>query len=352
MTEHDDDGVRVGVVGMGWFGKTHLDAWASVRNARVVGVCDRVPEALAASTSSAQTRFHTDAGAGVDPQIPDDVARYRTVADLLDAGIDLLDVVVTEEEHEHCVRAGLEAGVSVIVEKPVAMTGPATRELVRLAEGSPGHLYVAQVLRFDPRYVALAEMVAGKPLRHLSFARHFQSAAHEVYGRAHPVLNASVHDIDAAVWLAGSAPARVTAFGSHFFERVQPDCVDVVMEWDSGLRAVVQNSWHLAASCPTGFTFDTVVHAAGATYTVRSEPTVQVWSDTATSPDLWLWPRYAGARAGALVAELQHFTDCAAAGIASNRVPLRQIVAMMDTCQAAMDALRSGVTQQLGEVSR
>jgi len=336
--------VRVGVAGLGWFGRVHVDAWASVRGAAIVGLCDRDPAARAGGGPAAQAQFHADVGGGAEPPLPG-VPRYAAVEELLARGVDLLDVVVTEEEHANCVRAALSAGVDVVVEKPLALTFGEAAELVALAEHLGRRIYVAQVLRFDPRHVALAEAVRGKALRHLSLSRHFQVSAHDVYGRIHPVLNAAVHDIDLAVWLVGRAPDRVSAFASHFLGRAQPDCLDLVLEWDGGLRAVIQNSWHLAPTCPYGFVFECVVHAAEGTYTVRNEPVIEEWSGTVAAPELFFWPRYAGARHGALVAELQYTADCVAQGTASERVPLSDALQVMSTCQAAMDALDSGQPQ-------
>jgi len=333
--------LRVGLVGLGWFGRMHLDGWSAVRGAKVVGVCDRDPHALAAVRPGAQGRFHRDAGSELSA-LPAELPRYQSLDQLLQSGVDLLDVVVTEDEHEGCVRAGLEAGADVLVEKPLALTLEAAEDLEGLARQTDRRLFVGQVLRFDARHVALWEAAQGHTLRHLSLARAFQVSAHDIYGRAHPAFNAAVHDIDLAVWLVGSAPARVHAFASHFFGREHPDCMDLILEWDGGLRAVIQNSWHLAPSCPYGFTFDCVVHAGDATLTLRSEPVLQVWSDTVEHPELYLWPRYGGSRAGALVAELQHVADCVRRGEESERVPLTQVLQVMATCQAAIDALASG----------
>jgi predicted dehydrogenase len=138
----------------------------------------------------------------------------------------------------------------------------------------------------------------------------------------------------------------VTAYASHFLRRPHPDTLDLVLEWDSGLRAVIQNSWHLAPTCPYGFVFDCTVHAVEGTYVVRNEPILQEWSKTAVSaPELFLWPRYGGDRQGALVAELQHVTDRVARHAPSERLPLTDALQVMSTCQAALDALTTGQPQ-------
>jgi predicted dehydrogenase len=343
--------VRVGLVGFGWFGRLHAQAWQNVRDAELVGLCDLDPIALglnpagpaSGSAAAPQDTFHRDLGGRVE-QVPDDVLRVTRLADLLSAGIDVLDVVTSEPAHVDCVQAGLDAGVDVIVEKPLALELEQAEKLYHQAVRGPAHLYVAQVLRFDRRHLALAEAVRQDELRHLSLQRNFQAAAHRVYGRVHPVHNAAIHDLDLAVWLAGRAPKRVTAYASHFFERPTPDCIDLVLEWDDGLRAIVQNSWHIAQSCPYGFEFQCAVQARDATYILRSEPVLTTWSNTegVTHPELFLWPFYAGARHGALQEELQHFADCSRDRRDSERVPLLDAMATMATCDAALRSLESG----------
>jgi predicted dehydrogenase len=340
--------LRVGLVGYGWFGRIHAQAWNSVRDAEIVGICDLDPAALehgqgGDDAPKAQASFHRDL-CGDAEQTLGDVVRTDRLSDLFELGIDLLDVVTTESAHFDCVRAGLEAGVHVVVEKPLALELAEARTLYRLAQESAGHLYVAQVLRFDRRHIALADALRGDELRHLSLQRNFQSVAHGVYGRVHPVHNAAIHDLDLAVWFAGGPPRRVTAYGSHFFERSAPDCIDLILEWDSGLRAVVQNSWHIAQTCPYGFEFACLAQARDATHILRSEPVLTTWSNTAgvSHPEMFFWPFYAGARSGALVEELQHFADCALAGRASDRVPLTDVMGTMATCDAALRSLATG----------
>ena len=38
------DKVRIGVIGLGWFGETHVDTYQGVHGAEVTAVCTRRPE--------------------------------------------------------------------------------------------------------------------------------------------------------------------------------------------------------------------------------------------------------------------------------------------------------------------
>lgn len=335
----DQDPVRVGQVGLGWFGQIHAQTWLGVPGTELVGVCDTDPAKLRLDSGpAAQSSFHVSAGS--DPLVlPDGVRRHARLDELLDDGIDVLDVVVHESAHAELVRAALLAGVHVIVEKPMALALAEVRELIDLAAERHRHIYVGHILRFDPRNVHLAAMIDRDSLRHMSFHRNFQETAHQVYGRVHPVFGAAIHDIDLALWYAGRRPETVSAFASSYFGAATPDVLDIVLHWGDGLRAVVQNSWHLSASCPYGFEFAGEVQTRGTTYVVRNEPDLHVWDASGvTSPEMHFWPLIHGARAGAIHAELTHFADCVRQGVASDRVPLAQVLWTAEIADAVLRA--------------
>ncbi|MEU4338101.1 Gfo/Idh/MocA family oxidoreductase [Micromonospora lupini] len=335
--------LRVGQVGLGWFGGIHAQTWPAVAGAELVAVCDADPTRLQPNGGGdAQDSFHVDAGHG-QLRLPDSVARFNDLDDLLGSGIDLLDVVVSEQAHADVVRRGLLAGVDVIVEKPIALDLADVRELIDVARTVGRNLYVGHILRFDVRNAALAGMVDAGGLRHMSFQRNFQTAAHQVYGRIHPVFGAAIHDIDLAVWYAGRRPNAISAFTSSFLGAATPDVLDIVLHWDDGLRAVIQNSWHVAAACPFGFEFECKVQTAGATYVLRNEPDLHVWDAAGVrAPEMHFWPLSGETRAGAIRAELQHYADCSRDGIASPRVPLEQVLWCAEIADTVITATAGG----------
>lgn len=334
--------VRVGQVGLGWFGVIHQQVWSEVPGIEMVGVCDTDPAALAGKAGPrAQDQFHVLTSS---PSRADDTARpmLRTpdLDELLAAGIDVLDVVVTEANHAACCRLALESGVDVIVEKPLALTSDEAEDLFALAERNGRNIYVGHVLRFDPRYVAMRQAYGGGELRHLSFERHFQASALDVYGRVHPVLAAAIHDVDVAVWWLDRQPDRVAAFGGYACGRVFPDTLTIVLRWDNGPMAVIQNSWHLAPENPYGFVYSATIQAVNQTLVTRNEPDVWIWGPGhAMSPDLFLWPDFAGVRSGALAAELTHFTQCVAQKNSSYRVPVDHVRMVARVSDAVMASL-------------
>jgi predicted dehydrogenase len=335
-----DRPVRVGQVGLGWFGSIHAQTWLRLRGVQLVGVHDRdVTRLHASGGADAQNAFHV-ATAHEPLRLPEHVARHADLDSLLSIGIDVLDVVVDERAHADIVRRALLAGVDVIVEKPLAVKLHDVRELIELAEACQRNLYVGHLLRFDVRNATVASLVHGASLRHLSFQRNFQTIAHQVYGRVHPVYAAAVHDIDLAVWYSRRRPQSVTAFASNYLGGATPDVLDIVLHWGDGLRAIIQNSWHLPPSCPYGFEFECKVQTENGTYVVRNEPDVQIWDSAGVaSPDMYFWPTMHNARVGAIRAELEHFTDCVRERVASPQIPLEHVLWTAEVSDAVLGAL-------------
>ena len=118
---------RIGVVGTGWWATTaHLPALAGHPGADLVAVCDPLPDRARAAAE----RF----GA---PQ------HFTDVAALLDAGlVDGVVVATPHTSHHSVARAVLDAGVHVLVEKPLTTTATDAWDLVERAEGSGLHLTV------------------------------------------------------------------------------------------------------------------------------------------------------------------------------------------------------------------
>jgi predicted dehydrogenase len=121
-----------------------------------------------------------------------------------------------------------------------------------------------------------------------------------------------------------------------------------ILEWEDGLRAVMQNIWHLNGG-PWGDDMETKVFAEGSTYVVRNEPVLQVWQPEAklTVPEFFYWPVVGGERRGAIYEELRHFIQCIHQGADSSVVPLDEIQNGIDTAQALMRSAKSGQVERV-----
>jgi predicted dehydrogenase len=140
--------INVAVVGLGFMGMTHLRAYLASDSARVVAVCglSRLPVNGVLRGVKGNIETGTD-----DIQLDAQVKAFRKIEDVLaDGDVELVDICTPTPAHpEQCIAA-LKAGKHVLCEKPLARTSAAAREILRVAESSPGFLMPAMCLRFWP----------------------------------------------------------------------------------------------------------------------------------------------------------------------------------------------------------
>ena len=194
---------RVAVIGAGSFGKNH------VRVARESG---RV-----------EVKFVVDS----DPA-RGDVTDYREIIGKVDAAI----LAVPTSLHAEIGCALLEAGIDVLVEKPIAATLEDATRLVDAAERKGRVLQVGHLERFNPAVIAL-EQRATLPL---FFEVHRMSVFTLRSLDVDVVLDLMIHDLDIVLALARGNLIDIRAAGISVLSP-KVDIANVRLEFDDGCIA-------------------------------------------------------------------------------------------------------------------
>jgi predicted dehydrogenase len=177
-------------VGLGSFGKHHARHYALNADARLVGVAD-------VDTDRART-IAAEHGS----------AAYADHRDLI-GKVDAVSITVPAVLHHQVARDFLDAGVHVLVEKPIAADSAAARDLIEAADKANVILQVGHLERFSPVVDALRERVTNP--RRISAARRTPWTGRST--DVDVVLDLMIHDIDLALMLAGRPVASVAASG-------------------------------------------------------------------------------------------------------------------------------------------
>ena len=122
--------LRAGVVGTGHMGQYHVLVYAELPDVELVGVADTDADRAAAVARQYETQPFTD---------------HRELI----GKVDVASVAVPTERHFAVARDLLEAGVSVLVEKPMTTTIDEAQTLFRIAERTGAVLHVGPVERFN-----------------------------------------------------------------------------------------------------------------------------------------------------------------------------------------------------------
>ncbi|HET9664276.1 MAG TPA: Gfo/Idh/MocA family oxidoreductase [Burkholderiales bacterium] len=182
--------LRAVVIGVGYLGKFHAEKYAALPGVELVAVAD--PDIARAQEVSARLGCRA---------VPD-------FSSLLGA-VDIASIVVPTEHHYSVARACLEAGIHILVEKPVTRTLEEAADLIRLAAARRRVFQVGHVERFNPAVLAL-QQVLEKPL----FVESYRLASFKPRGTdVDVVLDLMIHDIDIILNLVRSDITDVRPIG-------------------------------------------------------------------------------------------------------------------------------------------
>lgn len=193
--------IRVGVVGLGYFGSFHAKHYAAHSDAELVAIADP-SESRGAFVRATYGDIH--------------FADYRRLIGLVDA----VSIAAPTALHQLIAADFIDAGVHVLIEKPLAETAAGARDLADRAERRGTTLHVGHIERFSPAYKALREAVVAPVL--IEFRRHTMWTGRAI--DVDVVLDLMIHDIDLALHLAGTQVTSVAASGvevmGHGFDAV------------------------------------------------------------------------------------------------------------------------------------
>jgi myo-inositol 2-dehydrogenase / D-chiro-inositol 1-dehydrogenase len=221
---------RLGLVGAGRMGQTHLRALAGSTATPVVAVA----EPVAALRDAAAGEFS--------------LAAYDSVESMLDAGgIDAALIVTPSPTHVSVIETVAAAGLPILCEKPCGVTPEDTLAAAGLVAAARVPFQVAYWRRYVPALVRLRERIGAGELGEILSVSCLQwdgeppSAQFRARGGG-IFVDMGVHEIDQTRWLTGGDYGEVTAVASAVVtdpEAHEPDGAQVLALLSSGATSLI-----------------------------------------------------------------------------------------------------------------
>lgn len=215
--------INVGIIGVGKNGSAFARAYQACEYTRIAAVCDTDQE-LAREIAQRHGAAHV----------------YQDLSIIDRADLDLISIHTPDHQHAEPVVRALKAGKHVFVEKPLADTLEDLRRIVTAARAAPGKVMVGHVLRFNPIFRAIKEMVDEGQLGKLFYVEG--DYIHDLRWQSGwnltnelPMVGGGCHPIDLLRWFAGNV-SEVQAYGNHeaFPEMTNDDCVVGILRFVNG----------------------------------------------------------------------------------------------------------------------
>jgi len=331
--------IRVGVVGLGVMGRTHLAAYRDAARdwnaCRVVAVADRNLERLSGRIA---VEGNLQSGSSDEPLFDPRSVRLGTDPNTVieDPEVELVSICTPTDSHVELARRALAAGKHVLLEKPVSLDPDEIDALAADAARGGRICMPAMCMRFWPGWSWLRQAVDdrryGKILR-AAFQRDSSRPTWNpsFYGSTKrsggALFDLHVHDVDLVHWLFGP-PQSVSSTGSLENVRTAYDFVD-------GPRSVVASaSWDQDPGFPFRMHFVVTFERAVAEFDLHRSPPLEITTEARSeTPELPPWTGYDG--------EVRAMLDAVRRGDDAGLPTLAEAAQVTRTLQQERDALVS-----------
>jgi len=327
--------LRGGIIGCGFFGERHIEAWRRMPEVEIVAAADPLLDRA--------ERFAQQA--------------YRSAEEMLNRErLDFVDIVTRTDQHLHLVKLAVERNIPVLCQKPIAPDWATALEIVNIAESARVPLMVHENWRWQAWYRVARQMIVrgdiGSVIGYGFRSRTRDGVGDEPYPkqsyfrqlRRFLIDEALVHHIDTARFLFGEVATLYAQAGRRSRNVMAEDWAILVLSHEGGVHGWIDGHSFLDP-CPNG-------PAAGDSFfegelgTIAILATGDVYRDNVLA---WKNDVTAGYRGDSVRATQAHFITCL-----RDRAPFetggREYLPTFAAVQAAYQSIRERRSVSLSEI--
>jgi predicted dehydrogenase len=221
-----NSGLRVGVVGCGYWGAKHVRALLSLESVAQISVIEPNEERRSAITR-------------VFPRVDG----YRTLGSALDF-LDAVVIATPPSTHAPLAAEAISRGVHVMVEKPLAVNTAEAHAMINAARAAGVTLMVGHTFEYHSAVWSLREMVQTGELGDLYYLDTARLNLGLYQHDVNVIMDLAPHDISILNYVLGSSPTSVECWGTR---NAHPRLEDVahlrLFYADPGVFANIHVSW-------------------------------------------------------------------------------------------------------------
>ncbi|HEV3128744.1 MAG TPA: Gfo/Idh/MocA family oxidoreductase [Solirubrobacteraceae bacterium] len=220
--------VRIGVVGLGYWGPNLARNFAALPGSELTWCCDPSEEARARFAE----RFPDVRLTGELDQLLDDPE------------LDAVALATPVPTHAELAIRVLEAGKHCFVEKPLAQSVSAAERAVAAARATRRILMVGHLLEYHPGVQQLKELTdSGQLGERIYYIYGNRLNLGKLRADENALWSLGAHDVSVVLYLAGEEPQESVAQGASYVRPGVEDVVFCFMRFPSGLTAHLHLSW-------------------------------------------------------------------------------------------------------------
>ncbi|GEN46382.1 Gfo/Idh/MocA family protein [Alkalibacillus haloalkaliphilus] len=306
--------LNIALVGLGFIGETHLQAYNSVKEARVHTVCT--------------TQVTSE----------NKVNNYKVVKEfdsvLADPEIDVVDICLPTFLHEQYIIRAARAKKHIICEKPLTLTEESVKRILQTVSDEGVRLFVGHVVRFWPEYQKLKHYIDEEVLSNVNWFTAKRLGQFPTWSNwfkepeksGGALFDLHIHDIDFAYYLFGNVES-VYAIGQQSEEGAWSQMLTNI-RFKNGVQAAIESSHEM----PNGYPFTAEYRAQTSkqtlSYQMKAGSNIDDLQSASQSFDLFndeVVKPIRVSKHDPFTLELQYFIDCINENAKNEVIPLSDV---------------------------
>lgn len=182
--------MRIGVIGAGHLGESHLKILKQIPSAELVGFYDQDTRKSKLISSSLN------------------IPHFNSMESLLDE-VSAVNVVVPTSHHHEVASEAITRGIHTFIEKPISQTLDEARDLIFRANKNNVKLQIGHVERFNPAYRSMRQIQLDPKFIEADRLAEFKPRGLDVA----VVLDLMIHDLDIILSIVSSEIMNIDASG-------------------------------------------------------------------------------------------------------------------------------------------
>lgn len=245
--------LRVGLIGIGFMGRGHLDNYIRLEKegfpVKLVAICDIDEDKFKGKFVPG----NIDVGNNKY-----DFSKYHLYTDidemLANEELDYVDIALPTYLHAETSIKALDKKLHVLCEKPMALNSKQCNDMIEASKRNDRKLMIGQCLRFWPAYECLKEYVDNKKFGEVVCAYFYRGGGTPLWSYQNwmlqkdksggAMLDQHVHDVDTINWIFG-IPSAVSTIGKVVFENNDYDALSTNYIYEDGKVVNAQDDWSL-----------------------------------------------------------------------------------------------------------
>jgi predicted dehydrogenase len=219
--------MKIAVIGCGYWGPNLIRNFSQLNKVDELYCCD-------------QDRKNLDRAMNLFPSVKG-VRDYKELLKMPD--LDGVAIATPVYSHFPLAKEFLEQGKHVLVEKPLAHSLEASRELVRVAEEKNRIIMVGHTFEYTAAVNKIKEIVESGELGKILYISCTRVNLGLFQNDINVVWDLAPHDISIILYVLGEYPGSVNCQGKAHFKSELEDVATTTLNFKNGMIAFIHNSW-------------------------------------------------------------------------------------------------------------